>query len=71
MDLCYLFIVFAFPTFWTPELRNKKHGPQSKTLREFSSLDTAPKVWKPKSRSKNLGFHVVYSLPPCLCLTDD
>ena len=45
-----------FPTFSAWELRNKVNGPQIRILREISSLEPAPKVWKPKSRSKNLGF---------------
>ena len=47
--LFLLFIVFDFPTS-TLELKNKKFGPQIRILREVSSLEPAPKVWKPKSR---------------------
>ena len=38
------------------ELKNKDFGPQIRILRELSSLEPAPQVWKPKSRSKNQSF---------------
>ena len=45
--------------FSTLELKNKKSGPQIRILREISSLEPAPKVWKSKSRSKNPGFYLL------------
>ena len=51
----HLFIHFhifnVFPKILTLELTNKVNGPQIRIRREISSLQPAPKVWKPKSRS--------------------
>ena len=44
--MCLMFIVFGFPMFSTLELRKKINGPQIRILREISSLELAPKVWK-------------------------
>ena len=46
-------IVVVFPNLSTLERKNKEFGPQIRILREISSLEPAPKVWKPMSRSKN------------------
>ena len=51
--ICFMiFIVFVFTNFSTLELRNQKNGLQILILREVSSPEPAPKVRKPKSRSK-------------------
>ena len=52
-----IFIVFVVRKFSTLELKNDKNEPQIRILREISSIEPAPKVWKPKSRSKSLGFY--------------
>ena len=49
-----VFIDFGSPTCSTLELRNKPIGPRIGILREISSLEPAPKVCKPKSRSKHV-----------------
>ena len=49
-------IVLVFPICSSLELRNKTVGLQIRILREISSLDPAPKVWKPLSRSENWDF---------------
>ena len=43
----------VFHIFLTLELEHKKVGPQIRILRELSSLEPAPKVLIPKSRSPN------------------
>ena len=48
------FYSLRFPKFSTLELRNNINGPQIQILREISAPELAPKVWKAKSRSKNL-----------------
>ena len=55
-DSYIVYIVFVFPMFSTLELRNKEFGPQILILREISSLELAPEVWKTKSRPQNPGF---------------
>ena len=48
--------ITAFSNRLTLELRNNKFRPQIRILREISSLEPVPKVWKPKSRSKHMNF---------------
>ena len=57
--VCF-FIVCVFPKFSTLEIKNKKFGPQIRTLHEMSSLEPAPKVCKPMSRSQSPSFYVVF-----------
>ena len=47
-----IFIVFVFPSYSTLELIDKVNGPQIRITCEISAPEPAPKVWKPKSRSK-------------------
>ena len=56
-----IFIVSVFPKFSTLELRNKIDGPQIRILLEIFSLEPAPKVWKPVSRSQNNDLLIFYS----------
>ena len=49
-----IYIDFVFPEFSTLKLGNQKFGPQNQILREISSPESAPKVWNPKSRSKDV-----------------
>ena len=43
----------CFPIFSTLELKNEKVGPPIWIIHEISSLEPAPKVLNPKSRSKH------------------
>ena len=47
----YIYIVFVFPKCSMLELKNKECERGTRILREISSLEPAPKVWNPKSRS--------------------
>ena len=51
-------IVFVFPTCSTLELKKKTCGSQIRILYDISSLEPAPKVWKPMSRSINCNFNI-------------
>ena len=44
----FLFTVFVSRMCSNLELKNNTCGPQFRILREISSLEPAPKVWKPK-----------------------
>ena len=52
----HFFIDFVFPKVSTLELGNKTNGPRILILHEISSLEPAPKVQKPKSKSKTVDF---------------
>ena len=56
--ICAIIIVFVFHAFSMLELNHKVNGPEHRILREVSSLEPAPKIWKLKSRSKNAGFRL-------------
>ena len=51
--MLYLFYRYRFPKRSTLELNNKQIGLRILILPEYSSLEPAPKVWKPMSMSKN------------------
>ena len=58
------FIVFVFLKFPTLELKHNKFEPKIRIIRESSSLETAPKVWKPKFKYKNNDFVCVVRCVP-------
>ena len=58
--------MFVFPIFWSLDAGIGDFWPQIRILREISSLEPAPKVWKPKSRSQNVGFIVYKQMFPSL-----
>ena len=47
----YKFMNLVFPKFSTLEVKHQKFGHQIRILRKKSSLEPAPKVWEPMSKS--------------------
>ena len=53
------FNLFAFPICSTLEVKSNKIGATIRILHEMPSLEPAPKVWNPESRSENLKYDFV------------